>query len=139
MTIFSTISQRSYSLVDLLKLDILHVHELFHGPRAKSSSLFSFLPYLLSPFILPVFLYRISHYFKLRRHFRKLLTCLNLLFGIEIASSCSIGLAFSPHSSGTVIGAWSIGANSTIFGVTLGAKISPLILTSLLAMYSAIM
>ena len=46
------------------------------------------------------------------------------LFGIEIASACSIGPGlFLPHSSGTVIGAWSIGANSTIFhGVTLGAK-----------------
>jgi serine O-acetyltransferase len=46
------------------------------------------------------------------------------LFGIEIAVRCPIGRGlFLPHTQGTVIGAWSIGENVTIFqGVTLGAK-----------------
>ena len=47
-----------------------------------------------------------------------------LVFGIEIAIRCPIGKGlFLPHTQGTVIGAWSIGDNATIFqGVTLGAK-----------------
>jgi serine O-acetyltransferase len=55
----------------------------------------------------------------------KLLTYTNLvLFGIEIAPGCDIGPGlFLPHTTGTVIGAWRIGTNVTIFqGVTLGAK-----------------
>jgi serine O-acetyltransferase len=47
-----------------------------------------------------------------------------LLFGLEISPRCRIGPGvYFPHTSGTVIGAWSIGENSVIFqGVTLGAK-----------------
>ena len=54
-----------------------------------------------------------------------LLTYLNLvLFGLEISPRCEIGPGiFFPHTLGTVIGAWRIGHNATIFqGVTLGAK-----------------
>jgi serine O-acetyltransferase len=54
-----------------------------------------------------------------------LLTYLNLLlFGLEVAPRCEIGPGiFFPHPSGTVIGAWRIGENVTIFqGVTLGSK-----------------
>ena len=45
-------------------------------------------------------------------------------FGIEVSVRCPIGPGlFLPHTQGTVIGAWRIGANATIFqGVTLGAK-----------------
>ena len=45
-------------------------------------------------------------------------------FGIEISIRCPIGPGlFLPHTQGTVIGAWRIGTNATIFqGVTLGAK-----------------
>jgi len=55
----------------------------------------------------------------------QVLTYLNLvLFGLEVAPRCEIGPGiFFPHPSGTVIGAWRIGSNVTIFqGVTLGAK-----------------
>jgi serine O-acetyltransferase len=55
----------------------------------------------------------------------ELLTYLNLgLFGLEVAPRCEIGPGiFFPHPSGTVIGAWRIGSNVTIFqGVTLGSK-----------------
>ena len=47
-----------------------------------------------------------------------------MIFGIEIATRCPIGGGlFFPHTQGTVIGAWSIGQNATIYqGVTLGAK-----------------
>jgi serine O-acetyltransferase len=77
--------------------------------------------------MVPVLFYRLSYFFRLCniQVLAKLLTCLNfLLFGIEIASSCSIGPGlFIPHPHGTVIGAWTIGSNATIFqGVTLGAK-----------------
>jgi serine O-acetyltransferase len=45
-------------------------------------------------------------------------------FGIEIAVQCRVGKGlFLPHTQGTVIGAYSIGENATIFqGVTLGAR-----------------
>lgn len=55
----------------------------------------------------------------------KLLTYLNIvLFGIEVTPRCEIGPGvFFPHTSGTVIGAATIGANAIIYhGVTLGAK-----------------
>jgi serine O-acetyltransferase len=55
----------------------------------------------------------------------KLVSLINFfLFGIEIAVRCPIGRGFFlPHTQGTVIGAWSIGDNATVFqGVTLGAR-----------------
>ncbi len=55
----------------------------------------------------------------------QLFTYLNLvLFGLEVAPGCEMGAGiFFPHPSGTVIGAWRIGTNATIFqGVTLGAR-----------------
>jgi serine O-acetyltransferase len=67
--------------------------------------------------------------FSLGRHgltpLAKALSALNLLiFGIEVATHCQIkGGLLLPHTQGTVIGAFSIGRNATIFqGVTLGAK-----------------
>lgn len=54
-----------------------------------------------------------------------LLTYANIiLFGLEISARCEIGPGlFLPHTTGTVVGAWRIGENVTIFqGVTLGAK-----------------
>jgi len=55
----------------------------------------------------------------------QLLTYLNIvLFGLEVSPRSEIGPGiFFPHPSGTVVGAWRIGRNATIFqGVTLGAK-----------------
>ena len=45
-------------------------------------------------------------------------------FAIKILIRCSIGPGlFLPHTQGTVIGSWQIGANATIFKiVTLGTK-----------------
>jgi len=47
-----------------------------------------------------------------------------IIFGIQITPRCDIGSGlFLPHPVGTVIGAWKIGRDATIFqGVTLGAK-----------------
>ena len=56
----------------------------------------------------------------------KLLMYLNIvIFGLEVTPRCEIGPGiFFPHTSGTVIGATSIGRNTIVFqGVTLGAKI----------------
>ncbi len=55
----------------------------------------------------------------------KLPTMVNfVLFGIEVSPRIPIGPGLVlPHTQGTVIGAWRIGSNATIFhGVTLGAK-----------------
>ena len=55
-----------------------------------------------------------------------ILTYLNIvLFGLEVTSKCEIGPGvFFPHTSGTVVGAASIGSNVTVFhGVPLGAKV----------------
>jgi serine O-acetyltransferase len=82
---------------------------------------------VFSPRFVPVLLCRVAHYFyRLKLEpIAKLVSLLNFfLFGIEIAVRCPIGKGlFLPHTQGTVIGAWSIGENATIFqGVTLGAK-----------------
>jgi serine O-acetyltransferase len=53
------------------------------------------------------------------------LTYLNIvLFGLEVSSRCEIGPGiFFPHTSGTVVGAWRLGSNVTVYqGVTVGAK-----------------
>ncbi len=55
----------------------------------------------------------------------RLVSLTNFVFyGIEISVSCSIGPGiFFPHTQGTVVGAWKIGSNVTIYqGVTIGAK-----------------
>lgn len=47
-----------------------------------------------------------------------------VLFGLEVTPRCDIGPGlFFPHTNGTVIGAWKIGKNATIYqNVTLGSK-----------------
>jgi serine O-acetyltransferase len=53
------------------------------------------------------------------------LSYLNLvLFGLQVTPKCEIGPGlFLPHTVGTVLGAWKIGSNVTIFqNATLGAK-----------------
>jgi serine O-acetyltransferase len=56
-----------------------------------------------------------------------------VLFGLEVTPRCRIGEGLLlPHTSGTVIGAATIGCNVTIFqGVTLGAKEADLAFDSL--------
>lgn len=80
-----------------------------------------------SPRYMPVLIYRLSYFFY-ECHIPiipKLLSFCNfVIFGIEIAHACKIdGGLYLPHTQGTVIGAFTIGKNATIFqGVTIGAS-----------------
>jgi serine O-acetyltransferase len=110
----------------LLYSDLARQAELEGRPVARPGFL-CFLRRLLHPRFLPIVLCRVSRAAMLRRIpvLPELLTYLNLvLFGLEVSRRCEIGPGiFFPHPSGTVIGAWRIGSNVTIFqGVTLGAK-----------------
>ena len=116
-----------YSLFELLRYDILRFHFLSRIDDSQPPLGFRLWFFLLSPRLAPNFLYRLSHFFYLCRLglIARFVSCLNyVLFGIEIVSSCQIGPGlFLPHTQGTVIGAWVIGSNVTIFqGVTLGAR-----------------
>lgn len=127
MKMRTTQGESRYTLIDLLRLDLLRFCYLSHGNEVQSPQGLRLWLFLLSPRMAPTMIYRLSHFFFLCRLsiFAKLLSCANtVLFGIEIASACRIGPGlFLPHTQGTVLGAWSIGSNVTIFqGVTLGAR-----------------
>ncbi|MBU3563627.1 serine acetyltransferase [Polynucleobacter sp. Tro8-14-1] len=82
---------------------------------------------IFSPRFMPVFMCRLAHLFYIYHLglLAKIISLINFFFfGIEIAVRCPIGPGlFFPHTQGTVIGAWEIGSNATIYqGVTLGAK-----------------
>jgi serine O-acetyltransferase len=88
-----------------------------------SANVFKRLITMISPRMLPVLFVRIStsNFPVISRVF----SIMNvMLFGIEVNSQCKIGRGlFLPHTSGTVIGARSVGDNCTIYqGVTIGAK-----------------
>jgi serine O-acetyltransferase len=75
----------------------------------------------------PILIFRISQFFysKNLKFIAKIFTIINfVVYGIEISPKCNIGMGlYLPHTQGTVIGAFSIGKNVTIFqGVTLGSK-----------------
>lgn len=111
----------------LLRADLMRQHELLYGGDRDAPSGWRLWLGVLSPRFIPVLLCRISHalYRKRLGPLAKLFSMVNFsIFGIEIAVQCQIGPGlFLPHTQGTVIGAWSIGANATIFqGVTLGAR-----------------
>lgn len=99
----------------------------------------SFVRYMLAPLnprFIPVLLVRLSRFFWLSKWFRFLspiFTWLNvLLFGLEFTPRCDVGPGLMlPHTVGTVVGAYKIGSNVTIFqGVTLGAQYADLTFTS---------
>jgi serine O-acetyltransferase len=113
-------------LKQLLYSDLARQARLEGRPLARPS-LPGFVRRLLHHRFLPIVLCRASRAAMLGRIpvLPGLLTYLNiLLFGLEVSTRCEIGPGiFLPHPSGTVIGAWRIGSNVTIFqGVTLGAK-----------------
>lgn len=119
-------SLRDSPTLDLIISDLQRYYALVH-PKASPCSSILLLKVLVHPRILPVLLYRVSHFFY--RYKIKPLSWLfcslnQFIYGIEIAAACKIGPGlFIPHSHGTVIGAFSIGANATVFqGATLGAK-----------------
>lgn len=115
-----------FKLLAYLAADLRRAREMIHGESVYISGLRLWLG-VLSPRFAPVLLCRLAHWLYRRKlgPVAKSISLLNFfLFGIEIAVRCPIGKGlFLPHTQGTVIGAWTIGENVTIFqGVTLGAK-----------------
>jgi serine O-acetyltransferase len=113
--------------IALLRADLLRQHELLKSKTFPAPVGLRFWLGSLSPRFIPVLLCRIAHgLYQHRLNFlAKSVSLINFFaFGIEVAIRCPIGPGlFLPHTQGTVIGAWSIGSNATIFqGVTLGAK-----------------
>jgi len=112
-------------LLELLRSDLERQYEL-EGKR-KGVTLWSIFIRLPNPRFLPIVLYRASRSLMLSGvpFIPHIFSYINLiLFGIQITPKCEIGSGlFLPHTVGTVIGAWRIGSNATIFqNVTLGAK-----------------
>lgn len=115
-----------FKLLAYLAADLRRAQVVMHGTAGRVSGLRLWLG-LLSPRFVPVLLCRLAYYFYRLKlgPIAKLMSLLNFFFfGIEIALRCPIGKGFFlPHTQGTVIGAWAIGENATIFqGVTLGAR-----------------
>jgi serine O-acetyltransferase len=114
------------SLTQLLSSDLARQIQL-DGGGARAPGFFSFLRRLPHHRFLPIVLCRVSRSAMLGGIplLPEVLTYLNiLLFGLEVSPRCELGPGiFFPHPSGTVVGAWRVGGNATIFqGVTLGAK-----------------
>lgn len=116
-----------WSTIALLRADLLRQYRLLHGEDKPAPTGLRLWLGIVSPRFIPVMLCRLAHALHLRRlsPLAKFVSLINFFaFGIEISVRCQIGPGlFLPHTQGTVIGAWRIGANATIFqGVTLGAK-----------------
>src|SRR5277367_2769177 len=114
------------SLTQLLYSDFARQAEL-EGSPAKRPGVFKFLGRLFHHRFLPIVLCRVGRAAMLCGIpvLPELMTYFNIvLFGLEVSPRCELGPGiFFPHPSGTVIGAWRVGSNATIFqGVTLGAK-----------------
>ncbi|MBT9475500.1 serine acetyltransferase [Polaromonas sp.] len=120
------IKVEDFNLLSYLAADLRRAQVVLHGTSDGVSGLRLWLG-AFSPRFVPVLLCRLAYcLYRLKLGpVAKVVSMLNFfLFGIEIAVRCPIGKGlFLPHTQGTVIGAWSIGENVTIFqGVTLGAK-----------------
>ena len=116
-----------FSLLEFLAADLRQQRRLLNPRESSMPSGPLLWVGIASPRFIPVLLCRLAHFFYLHKlgPIAKIFSLLNFfLFGIEIAVRCPIGPGlFFPHTQGTVIGAWSIGSNATIFqGVTLGAR-----------------
>ncbi|HWY71022.1 MAG TPA: DapH/DapD/GlmU-related protein [Terriglobales bacterium] len=113
-------------LKEFLYADLERQFDL-EGHPGKKASVGRVLKRLLHPRFLPLVLCRCARAAFLRRvpALPGIFTYLNIvLFGLEVSPRCQIGPGlFLPHTNGTVLGAYRIGANATIYqGVTLGAK-----------------
>lgn len=118
--------KESFRLLEFLAADLRRARVVLHGSADGVAGVRLWLG-VLSPRFVPVLLCRLAHcFYRLKLGpVGKALSLLNFfLFGIEIAVRCPIGKGlFLPHTQGTVIGAYAIGENATIFqGVTLGAR-----------------
>lgn len=117
--------ERTHSFVGLLLADLERQFSLErNGKRANG---FQLIKRCLHPRFLPLIFCRLSRAALKAKVpvLPGLFSYLNLvLFGLQITPRCEIGPGlFLPHPCGTVIGAWRIGSNVTLFQqVTLGAK-----------------
>jgi serine O-acetyltransferase len=117
----------SFSLIEYLRADLQRAFLLSHGPDEQAPKGIALWVGIFSPRAVPVALCRLAYFFATvhLKPLEKLISMLNfVVFGIEISPRCHIGKGlFLPHSQGTVIGAFAIGENATIYqGVTLGAR-----------------
>jgi serine O-acetyltransferase len=115
-----------FKLFQYLVADFHRLHFLLNGEIKTSFTLMTWLG-VFSPRFIPVILCRLAYFFYCHGFslFAKLMSLFNFFFfGIEIGIRCEIGKGlFFPHTHGTVIGAWKIGENATIYqGVTIGAR-----------------
>jgi serine O-acetyltransferase len=113
-------------LKETLYADLKRQFEL-EGRADRSVGVIRLLLRLLHPRFLPIVLCRCARTAFLRHVplLPHLFSYANIaFFGLEVTPRCEIGPGlFLPHTSGTVIGAWKIGKDVTIFqNVTLGSK-----------------
>ena len=119
--------QSEFRFLSWLRADLVRHWTITRGAEAHLPSTLRLWLGIASPRFVPVLLCR-SAYGLYRMGLGPLAKAVSLLnffcFGIEIAVRCPIGPGlFLPHTQGTVIGAWAVGRNATIFqGVTLGAR-----------------
>lgn len=123
---FTMNTVENFKLLSFLAADLRRARVVLYGSADGVSCARLWLG-VLSPRFVPVLLCRIAHCFYCLKlgPVAKAVSLVNFfLFGIEIAVRCPIGKGlFLPHTQGTVIGAWRVGENATIFqGVTLGAR-----------------
>jgi len=109
-----------------VRADLLRAREL-RGRKCNSQYQPTLWFGLFSLRFTPILLCRLAHLLFLYKLFplAKVVSLVNfLIFGLEVGIKCEIGGGlFLPHTSGTVIGALSIGKNATIYqGVTIGAR-----------------
>lgn len=114
------------SLKRILFADLMRQYAVA-GVDEKRPTLFGLLKRSFSPRFAPVVIFRLSHWFYCHKlsPLAKIFSLINFMFfGLEIAVRCEIGKGlYLPHTQGTVIGAFKIGENATVFqGVTLGAR-----------------
>jgi serine O-acetyltransferase len=118
--------EQNFALFEFLAADLRRADALLCGTTRDVSGVKLWFS-VLSPRFVPVLLCRTAYFFYCHK-LTAIAKCFSLLnffcFGIEIAIQCRVGKGlFLPHTQGTVIGAYSIGENATIFqGVTLGAR-----------------
>lgn len=122
----SSVSRNEFKLFAYVAADLQRAQNITQRNKDRKHGVKLWIG-IFYPRFIPVLLCRLAYWFYLMRlsPVAKFLSLVNFfLFGIEIAVRCPIGPGlFFPHTQGTVIGAWKIGCNATIFqGVTLGAK-----------------
>jgi serine O-acetyltransferase len=117
---------KRFAFFEYLHADLSRARQLKGFGVSSKSSLTCWLG-IFSPRFAPVLLCRLSHLLYLYKltPIAKAVSLINFfLFGLEVGIRCEIGKGlFFPHTSGIVIGAFSIGNNVTIYqGVTIGAR-----------------